>query len=257
MVAHECSVTVLWVGDRFVVACRRNVDGCKDCGGLVERFGEHVVKHPIRSHHVLRAPGQNKLLPRSAPVVGGFVLVVIGLDDFPICKGLAVLQLNTPRAVAQPRHEWRAGLVRAAHVHGDHSALVRLAPRYDEVGRRHQVQVVQLLHGRLEVRGGLHDLAHSEPKTPTVTVVHAVPKGVVSRVVTRVVLDAPPTEAHGGVNADASRPDDGGVQGFAATHEDPLGCHVGNVEHRAIHHGLETHIVQVAAVDHGSIGHGC
>mmetsp|Transcript_10511 Transcript_10511/g.33228 ORF Transcript_10511/g.33228 Transcript_10511/m.33228 type:complete len:321 (-) Transcript_10511:362-1324(-) len=247
-------LVVVRVGDGLVEAAGRDEDGGVDRRGVVKRGAGHLTEDPGRTDLRLHACRQAHLLERPPLVQGLLVQVVVGLHDVPVREELAVVPQGA-RAAAQPPDKRRALLVDASAVDGDNSALVRPGPRHGEEAGRHEVQVIELLHGRLEVCRGFHDLSRGEGEA-----LDAVREANLDvrrqRVVARVLREAPATEAHGREYAGPAGPVEGYKEGLAATHEENLERGIGQEDDTATVRAIMASEVQVPAVDHGAIRHG-
>mmetsp|Transcript_125329 Transcript_125329/g.304337 ORF Transcript_125329/g.304337 Transcript_125329/m.304337 type:complete len:295 (+) Transcript_125329:451-1335(+) len=112
------------------------------------------------------------------------------------------------------------------------------------------------MHGRLKVRGGLHDAAR--PQHEALAVMEQAKQHVgLHSVEARVLLEAPPAEAHGRVEADEAWPLDAADERRPLLREQHLHGHVRIVERPAVGFDLKSGIVHVSAVDHRAVRHRC
>mmetsp|Transcript_36668 Transcript_36668/g.87779 ORF Transcript_36668/g.87779 Transcript_36668/m.87779 type:complete len:248 (+) Transcript_36668:278-1021(+) len=242
------------VGRSLLVASGRDVHGGEHSAGVEQRGSGHLLEHPFSIDHVLRAHCQSRLFRRTARVKGLLIEVVVGLDDVPVSVDLA-MPFHRGLAAAQPSHPRCVRHVTAAAVHCDHCAFIRSGASHDEVAWRHEVQLSQPLDGSLKVWRGLHDLARIQHEA-LATSEEPIQDGGVHVVEPRVLLEAPATEAHCSVDANSSWPVHRCEQGPAVAHEDNLDGDIRIQEGAAVYLHAEATVVQIAAMDHGSIRHG-
>eukprot|EP00413_Alexandrium_margalefii_P007610 CAMPEP_0204535206 /NCGR_PEP_ID=MMETSP0661-20131031/13533_1 /ASSEMBLY_ACC=CAM_ASM_000606 /TAXON_ID=109239 /ORGANISM="Alexandrium margalefi, Strain AMGDE01CS-322" /LENGTH=182 /DNA_ID=CAMNT_0051541693 /DNA_START=87 /DNA_END=632 /DNA_ORIENTATION=- len=176
-----------------VVANRGREDGGEDGVVLKEGHLEHLAEHPRDVDALLSCQRELPGLYRPAGIQGRVVLVVVGLDDLPVCVGHPIL--DGRHAVAEPGDERHVGGVLAATGGGDDGPLIEAGPRHDVVHRRHELGVVECLHRRLEVRGRLHDPPGGEHEA-LAAVLQAVLHVGLDQVVASVLLVGPAAEAH-------------------------------------------------------------